>query len=324
MVNTMRISLLSLLVLAAVARAELPSPRLDRIFPSVPSAGSSVEVEVAGADLDGPKALTLRPSGHQGGADQGPQIQGERRRQRARGDLRRSRGRQVGRQQPATVYRFARTERSFEKEPNDEPATAQAVAMNSAVHGTTDNNKDDIFKFSAKKGQRIVIDCQAGKLDSMLDATMTLTAPTASCSPRTATTTAATRSIDFVAPGRRRLLRQSPRSLLSRRVPYRLVVTDRPQVDHVFPRAVQAGKPQTVTIYGRNLGPGSKPSAWRVGDLALEEKEETSLPRPTCSPTALYRFTDHPTTHSVLPTAATATLTGFQVTACRCSSRPRR
>src|SRR5436305_6665738 len=50
---------LLLLLLAVAARAELPSPRLDRIFPLGASAGSSVEIEIAGADLDELKAITF-------------------------------------------------------------------------------------------------------------------------------------------------------------------------------------------------------------------------------------------------------------------------
>jgi hypothetical protein len=42
-----------LLLFAAVASAELPSPRLDRVTPLGGAAGSSVEVEVVGADLEG-------------------------------------------------------------------------------------------------------------------------------------------------------------------------------------------------------------------------------------------------------------------------------
>src|SRR5207253_453884 len=45
-------ALLCSLLLAAAARADLPSPRLDLLFPLGAAAGSSVEVEVAGADLD--------------------------------------------------------------------------------------------------------------------------------------------------------------------------------------------------------------------------------------------------------------------------------
>src|SRR5262245_42363277 len=45
-------SLLALLFLVSAARADLPSPRLDRAAPLGAAAGSSVEVEVAGADIE--------------------------------------------------------------------------------------------------------------------------------------------------------------------------------------------------------------------------------------------------------------------------------
>src|SRR5262249_56813321 len=46
------LSILVLLLFATVANAELPSPRLDRITPLGAAAGSSVEVEIVGADLE--------------------------------------------------------------------------------------------------------------------------------------------------------------------------------------------------------------------------------------------------------------------------------
>jgi hypothetical protein len=46
------LSLPILLLFATVANAELPSPRLDRITPLGAAAGSAVEVEIVGADLE--------------------------------------------------------------------------------------------------------------------------------------------------------------------------------------------------------------------------------------------------------------------------------
>ena len=44
-------SLLAILLLASSARADLPSPRLDRVAPLGAASGSSVEIEVLGADM---------------------------------------------------------------------------------------------------------------------------------------------------------------------------------------------------------------------------------------------------------------------------------
>src|SRR5262249_13124168 len=55
-----------------------------------------------------------------------------------------------------------------EKEPNDTAATAQRVPMNCAINGTSDNDGDDFYRFPAKKGERVILDCQALRLDSTL------------------------------------------------------------------------------------------------------------------------------------------------------------
>src|SRR5207249_11804785 len=52
------------------------------------------------------------------------------------------------------------------KEPNDDPASAQPVAVNSVVNGTSDQNREDVFRVPLARGRRVVIECQAGKLDS--------------------------------------------------------------------------------------------------------------------------------------------------------------
>ncbi len=49
-----RVILPALLLFASSLRAELPSPRFDRLAPLGGAAGSSVKVEVAGADIDEP------------------------------------------------------------------------------------------------------------------------------------------------------------------------------------------------------------------------------------------------------------------------------
>src|SRR5262245_39479756 len=49
--------LLLLGLLVSPAAAELPSPRLDRIFPLGATAGSSVEIDIIGADIEDGKTL---------------------------------------------------------------------------------------------------------------------------------------------------------------------------------------------------------------------------------------------------------------------------
>ena len=288
---------ISSLIVAAAVRADLPSPRLDRLFPLGAAAGSAVEVEVAGADLEEPKTLLLRPPRHHGRAAQGPQVQGDRRGRRARRHLRRPRGRQVRRQQPAAVRRVARADRSRREGAERRAGDRPGGRVNSAVNGTSDGNKDDVFRFPAKKGQRIVVECQAGKLDSQLDAH-----PDADRRRRQAARLQ--RRLQrprparrFRRPGRRRLLRQRPRPVVTAAgFPYRLVITDRPQVENVFPRAVQAGKPQTVTRLRPQPRAGVEAVApGRSTTCRWTRITETVTPPADVLTRGLFRFTDHPT-----------------------------
>ena len=301
------------LSVAAAARAELPSPRLDRLTPLGASAGSSLEVEVQGADLDDGKTLNFDHPGF-----------------RAEFVKDRFFRVTVGKDVPAGTYdvrlvgRFGVSNpRLFavshglteiaEKEPNDSIEQAQPVPVNCAVNGTSDSGRDDIFRVAAKKRQRIVIECQAQKLDSPLDATLTLTDSGGRQLATNGDWFGRDPLLDFTAPADGDYFVNVHDLSYRGGQPYRLVITARPRVENVAPRAVQVGKRASLTAFGRNFGPAGKPSSWRLQDQSLEE-----FPFSVNAPSEIlalgaYRFVEHPTTHSVQPTAATCTLTGFQV-----------
>jgi hypothetical protein len=309
----MRRALLGLLLTASAARADLPSPRFDRLTPLGAAAGRSVEVEVVGNDIDEVKALLFDHPG----------LKAEFLKDR-RFKLTVEAGVPEGTYDVRLVGKYGVSNpRLFqvshgltdvaEKEPNDDAATAQPVAVNSAVNGSSDNNREDVFKVALKAGQRIVVECQAQKLDSPLDATLTLTDAAGKQLAANGDYFGRDPLLDFVAPKDGDFFVSLVDLTFRGGHPYRLVITDRPCVENVFPRAVQAGKTATVTVYGRNLGGKAKPSAWKVNDLPLDEVLETVTAPADLLATGAFRFTEHPTTHSVLPTAATCTLTGFQV-----------
>jgi hypothetical protein len=292
--------------------AELPSPRFDRLTPLGATAGSSVEVEIAGADIEDVKTLRFDHPGLRA------QFLKDRRfRVTVAADV------PTGTYDVYLVGRFGVSNpRLFavsrgltevaEKEPNDDAASAQTIAVNSAVNGVSDGNREDVFRFSAKKGQRVVIECQAGKLDSAMDATLALSSSDGKLLASNSDYHSRDPLIDFIVPRDGDYLVSVHDLSFRGGYPYRLIVSDHPQVENVSPRAVQAGRKATLTVYGRNLGPAAKPSAWRVEDLPLDEYQETLTEPPDVLALGVYRFFEHPTIHSVLPTAATFTLTGFQ------------
>ncbi len=305
--------LVALLFGAVVSRADLPSVRFDRLTPLGGAAGSSVEVEIVGNDIEEVKTLLFDH----------PELKAEHIKDRRFRVT-------IAPDVPAGTYdvwlvgRFGVSNpRLFavsqgltevaEKEPNDEQATAQPVAVNSVVNGTSDSNREDVFRFPLKQGQRVAIECQAGKLDSPLEATLVLTSADGRQLGSSGHYYGRDPLIDFVAPQAGDYFVSVHDLSFRGGYPYRLVISDLPQVENVFPRAVQAGKSAALTAYGRNLGPSAKKSPWTIQNLALDEFAFSVTPPADVLSLGAYRFFEHPTNHGPLPTAATCTLTGFQV-----------
>jgi hypothetical protein len=299
------------LLVAIPARADLPAVRFDRLTPLGGAAGTTVDLDIAGADLEGVDTLLFDHPGLKATFVKDRQF-----RLAIAADV------PPGTYDVRLVGRFGVSNpRLFSvshgladvalKKPAD-AAAPQVIAVNSAVNGTCDGNREQVFRFAAKKGRRVVVECQAGKLDSQMDATLALT--TAAGKPLVSNGDYYGRDplVDFVAPEDGDFLVKLHDLSFRGGYPYRLIVTDRPQVENVFPRAVQAGKATELTAFGRNLGTGAKPSSWRVFDLPLDEARLTVKPPADVLDLGAYRFFEHPTDHSVLPTAATCTLRGFQ------------
>jgi hypothetical protein len=303
-------ALLVVLVAVTTARADLPSPRFDRLTPLGAAAGSSVEVEVAGADIEDATKLLFD---HPGITTQ--HLKGTKFKVTVAADV------PPGTHDARLLGRFGITNpRLFavssglteiaEKEPNDEPAQAQPVPVNAAVNGTSDQGKEDVFRVSVRKGQRVAVECFAQRLDSQLDATLTVSAADGRPVASNGDYFGRDPLVEFVAPTDGDYLVSLNDLSFRGGHPYRLVVTDRPHVENLFPRAVKAGEAASVSVFGRNLG--GKASGLVLNDLPLDVTTEQVAAPLNVFRRGLFRFTEHPTAHSVLPTAATCTLTGFQ------------
>ena len=304
-------SLIAFLAVATAAQADLPSPRLYRVFPPGAAAGASVEVEIDGPDLDGAIALRFDHPGLTAA-----HVKDRKFKVTVAADVPAGTYdvRAVGRYGVSSPRLFAvsRGQAETVKKPgNYSPDAAQPVAVNTVVNGTTDGNLEDFYRFPATRGRRIVVDCRAQAIDSALDAMLTLTDADGRRLGSNGDTNGRDPLIDVVAPKDGEYVVAVADLSFRGGMPYRLVITDRPHVENVFPRAVRSGEPARVAVFGRNLGSHATPSAWRMNDLPLDESLVTVTP-PDVFPTRDYRFVDHPTNHSVLPTAATCTLTGFQ------------
>ncbi len=304
-------ALLCLLFLASVARADLPSPRLDRIAPLGAAAGSSVEVEVQGADIEDATKLLFDHPGITA-----THVKDRRFKVTVAADV------PAGTYDARIVAKFGITNpRLFavskglteiaEQAPKD-PTAGQVVPVNCVINGTSKQGREDVFRFTAKKGQRIVAECFAQRLDSQLDGNLTLTDTDGKQLASNGDYVGKDPLVDFVAPKDGDYLVIMNDLSFRGGFPYRLLITDQPHVENVFPRAVHAGKKAELTVFGRNLGKDAKPSPWSVNDLSLDAVTESVTAPDDILKRGLFEFTEHPTGHSVLPTAATCTLHGFQ------------
>lgn len=300
-------------IFAANVRADLPATRLDRIAPLGAAAGTAVEVQVSAAEADEAKQLLFDHPG----------IKAE---WLEKGKFKVA----VAADVPEGTYDVrllgpygVSNPRLFaishgltdvmEKEPNDAPAAAQVLSVNSAVAGTSDGNGRDLYRFVARQGQRLTVDCQSTKLDCEGDACLSIVAADGVVLATSGDYHGRDPLIDFVAAADGEFLIEVHDLSYRGGFPYRLIVTDRPSAENIFPRAVEPGKPVELTALGRNFGTAGKLSTWKIDDRALEEFCFSITPPDSNEARDGYRFIDHPSDHSVLPTAATCTLNGFQV-----------
>ena len=300
--------------LVSVVQAELPSIRFDQLTPLGASAGSSVEAEVAGADIEEVQSLWFD---HPGLTAEPVKDRDRRFQIKVASDV------PAGTYDVRLVGRWGVSNpRLFsidhgltdvvDTEPNNDPSTAQVVVVNSAIAGMSDGNNDDTFRFTAKVKQRLIIDCQSGKLDSLMDATMSLSTADGRILASSSDHNGRDPLIDVIIPADGDYLIRVYDLSYRGGFPYRLLITDKSHVETVFPRAVQAGQNVELVALGQNLGDGSAESSWIEAGTPFAERTFPFVAPSEIAVGGLYQFNVHPTDHSVLPTAATCTLTGMQ------------
>jgi hypothetical protein len=260
--------------LVSVVQAELPSIRFDRLTPLGASAGSSVEAEVAGADIEEVQSLWFD---HPGLTAEPVKDRDRRFQIKVASDV------PAGTYDVRLVGRWGVSNpRLFsidhgltdvvDTEPNNDPSTAQVVVVNSAIAGMSDGNNDDTFRFTAKVKQRLIIDCQSGKLDSLMDATMSLSTADGRILASSSDHNGRDPLIDVIIPADGDYLIRVYDLSYRGGFPYRLLITDKSHVETVFPRAVQAGQNVELVALGQNLGDGSAESSWIEAGTPFAER----------------------------------------------------
>ena len=269
--------------LSQTAQAQLPQTRLYAVFPPGAQAGQTVDVTVTnGADLDEISGMRFNHPGIKAAHKSGNTFSVA-----------------IANDVPPGVYECRVTAlygtsnpRSFvvgrlpevnENNANAETAQAQEIQLESLINGKSDGGADvDYYKFTAKKGQRVLAECAAISIDSRFHGELRLyttegqrigraVAELRRTDPILDVTIPADgeyflRVTDFVYAG-------------SNDYFYRLKVHTGPHVDYVSPPVGVPGSKSKYTVFGRNL-PNSQPAGIGADGRQLEKLEvEITLPQ---------------------------------------------
>lgn len=265
------IALISLTFAASTAHAQLQIPRLNSIFPCGGKQGTTVECALAGGDLNDATGLyfshpgiTAQPAGAgkfkvaiASEVPVGPY------------DVRVITPLGLSNFRAFIVGDVAE---ELDKENKSETAPPHRVNLPVVVNGRMDGGTDvDQFVFAAKKGQRVIINCWAWRIDSQLDGTLQLYDPTGKELAYSGDYYGRDPFIDFTAPEDGDYTIKIWDFVYSGGGDYfyRLHINGLPHVDAVLPAALKPGTKNTVTIWGRNL-PSGKPAGQEILGRPLE------------------------------------------------------
>jgi len=274
--------------------AQLPTARLDGVFPAGGAAANVFDLTVFGANLDdlasiqfSHPGITARPKMTEPGPfDAGPVPVPNTFEVTIAGDV------PLGLQEVRVAGRYGvSNSRAFEigdrpetreVEPNNDVGKEQPLQLPCLVNGRMESGGDqDRYRFSVAAGQRILVDCRARRIDSRMDAVLMLFDAAGRLVAESRDTQSGDPLLDFVSPSGGDYALRVVDALYGGggEYGYRLQIGALTHLDFVFPAAAAAGTSGPFTLYGRNL-PGGQPSGLSIDGQPLEQLQ-VEIPIPT-------------------------------------------
>lgn len=287
------------------AQNAYPQPRLQALLPAGGKAGTTVEVTLTGSDLDDVQTLMFSHPGIKAELIPPPPPPDPKKptppgpprfRVQIAADV------PLGLHEVCVVGRFGVSNpRLFwvgdlpevlEQEPNSDVDQAQKVPLPVTVNGVINPNVDvDYFAFEGKKGQRVVVVCQAWSVDSRLDPQVQIFSPEGRQLAINRRYRDREAVADAVLPNDGvyyvRLVEFTYQTGGPEHV-YRLTISTGPWIDVVYPPVLELGKASQVTLYGRGLPGGQAESVPGWSGAILERLQVTITP--PSDPQALHRL----------------------------------
>lgn len=253
MASRRSLTLCAVVAAFAARAAELPVIRLDTVFPPGGKAGADTEVAITGADLDEAKALhfshpgiTAEPKEKRFVVKIAPDVPPGVYDVRVSGLL--------GVSNPR-AFVVSDLPQTTKPSANSTPATAVELPLDSTIAGTATAAAADYFKFTAKKGQRLLFDCEASSIDSRMNPILAVL----DSANRELESSRRGGLLDFTAPAAGTYLLKLHDLTFAGGAErfYRLTLTAGPRIDYVLPPCAQPGTKTKFTFFGRNLPSGA-------------------------------------------------------------------
>jgi hypothetical protein len=278
----------ALAALATAAQAQLPVTQLTSVFPPGGKQGTTIEVTVAGGDMDDTEKLIFDHPGLTAAPKMTAASELEPARPMA-GQFTVS----IASDVPPGVYE-ARVQGRFGLS-NPRPFTvgtldevvdgggntvkdkALEVPVGTTVSGRVDQNTYEYFRLNLKQGERVIVNLVAQRIDSRLDGTLVVLAANGRELTRIKDGVSTDPVLDFTAPAEGSYLLRLNDAVYGGGADYfyRLTVSAAPFVDFVFPPAGVAGSSGEFTIYGRNLPGGQPADGLLLGGAPLQKLQVT-------------------------------------------------
>lgn len=284
-------------LISQLASAQLPISHLNAAFPAGGKQGSTIEVTLNGTDLDGANRLYFthagitakqvildptefdpqpRPADGKFGVTIAADVPPGMYEVRAAG--------KYGLSNPRFFSVDTRPEVN-ETEPNSRVEQANEVPFGGIVNGVANGGADrDFFKFAAKQGQRLIVDCQARRIDSRLDPMLVLYDARGNELASAHDGSHRDTLLDFTVPVDGEYVVAVHDFVYSGGADYfyRLLIGVGPHVDFVFPPAGLPGTSNTYQVYGRGL-PGGAPVQGLTIDGRPVEVANATIALPTAA-----------------------------------------
>lgn len=272
-------------LLGVQAWAQLPATYLESVYPAGAKQGTTLEVIVAGADMDGVSQLHFSHEGIKAKQktrdpkryEQGPQPVDNTFEVTVAGNV------PVGTYECRAIgiygisnpraFQVSNVEEVQEDNNNNSIEAAKDLKLGTIVNGRSDANADlDFYKFTAKAGQRLIFDCWSERLDARMDATLVVLDAEGHELVRDRDSNRRDPLLDFTAPRDGDYFLKVYDFLYQggNEYFYRLAANTGPYIDYVLPPAGQAGKKEKFTLFGRNL-PGGSPSGVKIDGVELQK-----------------------------------------------------